>query len=122
MSTGFVMPGTSRERVLEAAASDGDIIVLDLGEDYEISMPIDPQYSLKKRVNIAGMMRVPPDDLQQGNNKASVQLMKVPDERNAWFMGYATSMNHPELVLNRIAKILDAPWLSEHDEEYWDYA
>lgn len=116
------MPDVSREQVLEAAASDDDIVVLDLGEDYELSMPIDPKYSLNKRVKFARVMNVPPDYLQQGNNKATVLLMKAPDEVNAWFMGYGTAASNPELVMERLSAILDAPWFSEHDDEYWDYA
>lgn len=121
MSTEYVVPNVSLERVLEAAAADDDIVVFDHGDDYELSMPIDPQYSLAKRVKLANFLDLPPDDLQQGTNKATVLLLKVPDEINAWFMGRAVSMNHPELILERIAQILDAPWFSEHDEEYWDY-
>lgn len=120
MSSGFVIPNVSRERVLEIAVADDEIVVLDHGDDYELSMAIDPKHSLGKRIKFAKVMNTPPDNLQQGGNKSSVLLTKAPDEINTWFWSAATSMTNPELILNRIAEKLKVPWFSENDEEYWE--
>jgi hypothetical protein len=127
MSTGYVIPDSSREFILRVLETFDDVIVTDEGDEYLIRMPIDPGYSLKKRVGLASIAGAPPDDVQQGTNMAQIFLMKAPDEINAWLWGTGTSISHPELILDRICEKLEELdrnplWLSEHDDEYWNYA
>lgn len=124
MSTSYVIPDITTAQVLQVLQADDDIIVIDNGDDYIVEMPIDPSYSLQKRMALARFMDVPGDDIQQGSNKASVFLSKT-DDVNCWFMGYATSIRQPELILDRIIELLDAhgieaSWISEHDEGYFE--
>jgi len=122
MSTGYVIPNVSWRQIIQATEAIDDIIVTDEGDSYHFHMPIDPQYSIKKRINLGIVTKSPPDNIQQGGDTAHVYLYKTPDPDNAWFEGTAVSVNHPELILNKLTETIEMPWYSEHDETYHIYA
>ena len=122
MATEFVIPDVTTDQVLRVLQIDDDMVVIDNGNDYIIEMPIDPGYSLQKRMAIARIVDMPGDDIQQGGNKASIFLNKT-DDVNCWFTGYATSVRQPEIILDRVVELLEAhgiesSWMSEHDEGF----
>jgi hypothetical protein len=128
MSTSYVIPGATSEQVLSVLQTDDNMVVINDDDHYVIEMPIDLNYSLQKRMALARATEQPGDDIQQGGNKASIFLIKSEDgtEDFCWFVGFATSIRHPELVLDRIVELLDAhgiesSWMSEYDEGFGDY-
>ena len=125
MSTGYVIPDTSQKQILFVLGDDTNISVTEENDQYIIKMPIEQEYSLKKRLGLAKVLQIAPDNIQQGNNEASVILMKTPDKTNSWFWCNSVSINHPEIVLDRIGELLEQNgfsgyWFSEQDEEYFE--
>jgi hypothetical protein len=121
MSASYVIPNVSQEEIIKIAEQTG-LIVADKNDHYLISTSINPRYSLQKRARLGQVINIPPDNLQQGGDTASVRLYKTKDADNSWFEMNAVSINHPEIVLDKIAEALDMPWYSDSDNEYWIYA
>jgi hypothetical protein len=125
MSVGYVIPDVSQDVILSVLEIDDDIVVLDNNDNYAISMPINPRYSLKKRIGLSQAINVPPDTVQQGGGKSSITLHKTEDADNSWFSQTAASINHPEIILSKILDLLgshgiDANWWCDAtDEEYF---
>jgi hypothetical protein len=119
MSTSYVIPNISYQKLLRTAEQLPNLLITDEGNNYLLRTPIDPHYSLQKRINLGKTTNIPPDNIQQGNNTASIRLYKTEDTNNSWFEGTAVSINHPEIILNKLTLAIKIPWYSEHDEEYW---
>lgn len=122
MSTSYVIPNVSWQQIIQTAEEIGDMVVTDEGDYYHFRMPIDPQYSIRKRIGLGIATESPPDNIQQGDNTAHIYLYKTLDHDNAWFEGYGVSINHPELILDKLAEAIEMPWYSEHNETYHIYA
>jgi hypothetical protein len=122
MSTSYVIPNTTPQQILQTAEQIPDLLITDEGDHYLIRTPINPRYSLQKRTQLAQLTNTPPDDIQQGTNTASIRLYKTQDPDNTWFEMTAVSINHPEIILDKLAEALHTPWYSEHNETYWIYA
>jgi len=125
MGTAYVVPGIDYETLLMHIKDNELLNITKQENDYMISLTSIPKkIALKKRMRLAVMAKVSPDDIPKGGIP-SVFLRITTDKDNSWFDGYSTTISSPEIVLAVIVGILgnigiNTVVYSEHDQEFWD--
>ena len=121
MSTSYVISNTNFNEIMAIAS----LIGIEAGPpdeqgDIELSLPMDKRHALKKRMQLAKAVGVPPDETPKAESRSSISLTNAPDKSNAWFIGYATAVSNPEIVLSALMNALgeNNELYSEHDEMY----
>jgi hypothetical protein len=133
MGTSYVVTGISGADLLKELPNIPEITMKFDEKDNSclLTTPTDNKYAVRKAAGLAKTVgrilkkEIAPDDTIGGGEVASVWLFQTPkDPDNAWFEGWGVSVNHPELVLEKIVKYLkekghESDAYSEHSEIYW---
>jgi hypothetical protein len=125
MGTAYVIPGIDYETLLMHIEDNELLNITKQENEYMICLTnIPTRIALNKRIRLANMTKLPPDNIPKGG-VPTVFLRITTDKDNSWFDGYSTAISSPEIVLAVIIEILsnigiNTTMHSEHDQEFWD--